>query len=68
MDFEVELCFSRQQFKPQTPSHEHFSTFPTDTEQRFQNDFATDELDYSSDDCDDKASNHAWSVSLGRAR
>jgi len=47
---------------------EHFSTFTTDTEQRFQNDLAAIEPDHRCDDRHDRPSNHAGDISMGRKR
>ena len=48
--------------------NEHFSTFTTDTEQRFQNDFKANEPDHHSHDSHDRTSDHVGTISLGRNR
>ena len=67
-DFVVELWFPWPTSTPQEAHNGHFSTFTTDTEQRFQNKFASDEPDHPGNDCDDRTSNDAWIVPLDRER
>ena len=50
--------------KLQEAHDEHFSTFTIDTEQRFQNDLAAIEPDYSGYDRNDWPSDHAGDISM----
>ena len=64
MGFYSRVISTMTNSKLQEAHDEHFSTFTTDTEQRFQNDLAAIEPDYSCYDRNDWSSNHAGDISM----